>query len=314
MTLLHRLRQLLLGLSALLAAVPAFAAADSPSPYGSTDAVRDILQTARVTHVAEPDLAALAKQVGQQLAWGLGERLEHLMVQVQDGSVLATGRVATAEDRDEAQRRVARLDHAERVTLLLEAADGSQAAPAPTPARAQTAFVSPVSFVTDDGRAARHLLLDDTSGVVTLTGEVNGPRARQMCLAAAHAMPGTRAVIDHLTVRKPSPREDRNLEQIVRFRLREHAELLPYLDQSRRPARERVRHDLLEVEVQDGVVILTGAVRSPALKALAVSLTDDLRGTFLVDDRLAVDPGLEEPSLDTRPRIESRFHGTSIYH
>jgi len=116
------------------------------------------------------------------------------------------------------------------------------------------------------------------AGVVTLTGVVDGWGRRMAAQEAAHRVPGVLDVINLLRVKLPGSREglDRQIERSLRHAL-ERDELLGALE----PVR-------IDVEVDGGVVTLSGSVESWRQHDRAVHAADTIAGVQAVVSRIEV--------------------------
>lgn len=109
-------------------------------------------------------------------------------------------------------------------------------------------------------------------GVVTLTGSVSNLKARQAAVQIASTTSGVQEVRDHLTVQA----ETRGDEEIA-------AELRRRIERS-----ATVEAPELDVEVEDGRVILSGRVDTGFERWAAGDLAARTRGVSEVDNRIAV--------------------------
>lgn len=130
-------------------------------------------------------------------------------------------------------------------------------------------------------------------GIVTLSGSTRSYRGRDHAIDVASRVPGVVEVVDHVSVEGAPRVGDEELAAEVRDRLSHDAET-------------RWVADRIDVEVNDGVVELTGDVSSWGERREAgrlAALTDGVRG---VDNRLSVQ-GVAYPWRDWYDREGQRF-------
>ncbi len=139
---------------------------------------------------------------------------------------------------------------------------------------------------TDVARAVRHALQWDvlvpdsriestvTAGFVTLDGTVDLLREREDAAAAVRQLTGVRGLLNRITVSPPKiTAEDvcRTIEEVL----------------ARRAQREASG---IDVKVRDGVVSLTGRVRSWAERQAILGAIGHARGICAVDNQIRIDP------------------------
>jgi osmotically-inducible protein OsmY len=156
-----------------------------------------------------------------------------------------------------------------------------------------------------DGRVDLHhnsFAIGLEEGKVTLAGEVARVAAKKLALEYAAALAGEREIDDHLLVRPGEAMEDADLCYLVfealygepvfdDVALRARAEGVDkaYRETPRKPV------GAIEVQVEGGVVTLSGEVESYAHKALAGVLAWWRRGTRDVVNKLAVEHAMDDP-------------------
>lgn len=137
----------------------------------------------------------------------------------------------------------------------------------------------------DDQVKASEINVDTANGVVTLTGNVDSATAKQRALQIARQTSGVRAVRDMIAVREgeaagnaPSPDrtlgeriDDAGITMRVKTRLLED------------PA---VKGLQIDVDTRDGVVFLTGDVRTDAERQKAIQIARATEGVRNVEANL----------------------------
>ncbi|HJL17016.1 MAG TPA: BON domain-containing protein [Sandaracinaceae bacterium LLY-WYZ-13_1] len=140
----------------------------------------------------------------------------------------------------------------------------------------------------DEETGRRPIGIDVHRGVVTLTGAVNDEAAKRRAVRRAEAVPGVRAVVDHLLVshrpfverrRAPAPPpSDAASEEAIRDAWRQD---------------ERLSTAILHVRVHDGVALLTGRVANAATRRAAADDARHAVGVREVRDLVEVVPDEE---------------------
>lgn len=120
-------------------------------------------------------------------------------------------------------------------------------------------------------------------GLVELTGAVDTVLAREVAEETAWTVPGTMAVVNHLEIRLPKGHARPGDAELA---ARIEAEL---------EAVEGLRSPPVEIQVDDGKVLLLGSVGSLPAKREAERLALHVRGVRSVSSRLAVTPA-ERPA------------------
>lgn len=133
-------------------------------------------------------------------------------------------------------------------------------------------------------------------GELTLTGEVDGIRAKRIAVRAAGEVPGVRRVVDHLVVRSSTPMTDGEIRDRVRAALLTEPALVEVGLRERARSEVRVIREPLKpnadlaIEVEDGTVTLRGVAPSLTHRRLAAALAWRIPGTRNVIDEVTVDP------------------------
>lgn len=153
------------------------------------------------------------------------------------------------------------------------------AAESPAAAPPSTRALEVLRRVQDDVPGLRELKVDERLGIVTLSGIAGDLPSRREALASARGVPGVLEVLDLLVV-LPRPRKDEDIEREILARL----ELLG----------PRVAG--VTARVAGGIVELSGAVESLALRAEVDDRAAEVPGVRDVANTLAVDPWAELPS------------------
>jgi hyperosmotically inducible protein len=149
----------------------------------------------------------------------------------------------------------------------------------------------------DDSVKAYQVNVDTRNGVVTLTGDVDSPLAKERAVQIARNTDGVRDVVDNITVTESAPtgglydRSDadrgtgnigdnvRNITGDAGITSAVKAKLL---------ADSMVSGLRIDVDTNDGVVTLTGTVKSKAEADRAVMLTRNTEGVTTVVNNLRV--------------------------
>jgi len=147
------------------------------------------------------------------------------------------------------------------------------------------------ALVVDERVSAEDLNVSSVDGVVTLSGTVPNLLAEERALEIARSTKGVVSVIDRITV-EPAERSDSEIELDVLGALT--------LD----PATESYEVD---VEVDDGVVTLTGNVQSWAEKWLAADVASTVTGIRGVENEIDVDYAEERADHEIETDIEGRL-------
>jgi hyperosmotically inducible protein len=128
----------------------------------------------------------------------------------------------------------------------------------------------------DDTVKAAQIDVDTSNKTVTLSGAVETADAKTRAVEIARMQDGVSQVIDNITVTAagPPPMTDADLTSAVKSKLL---------------ANTAVSAEKINVETVDGVVTLSGEVRSEAEKDIVVRLARDA-GVRDVNDRLTVVP------------------------
>lgn len=145
-------------------------------------------------------------------------------------------------------------------------------------------------FVPEDSLEGSNIDVDTTAGVVTLTGMVPNEAARTKAVALAKATDGVKSVSDKLRIgRAESAIDPKNTREAGRstgrtitdgwVKAKIHAQFIP----------ENTLSDSdIDVDVKNGVVSLTGTVKTDAGRAKAVQIAKATSGVKSVTETLKV--------------------------
>lgn len=286
---------------ALLAPISAAATAETYSA-ADVDRLAVALDASSRKIATEVDDDTIARDVGRDIVYGLGTEITGLFVTSTNGVVTLKGTVESADTRDRAIARARRVSGVRSVVPLLTTPGEPAPAEAAPLAAAPSATPEPIDFVTLGGLAGRGVLVVDDAGTLTLTGRVNNARAHKLVVAAAMRIDGARSIDDQLEIVRHSRQNDRNLAEIVRFRLGEVPSLRDAIREDVRPTIERLG-DLVEIHVEDGVAVLHGRVPTETVRRAMVARTAATSGVFAVQDRLEVDGDVRTIARD-RPAVD----------
>lgn len=142
-------------------------------------------------------------------------------------------------------------------------------------------------FVADDAVKASQIEVTTKNGVVTLTGNVDSENAKKRAIELAEATKGVTSVVDMIAAKTasgggdaPDPSRtigetitDTGITMSVKTKLLED---------------ELVKGLAIDVDTRDGVVFLTGKVRSDAEKQKAIQLAKDTNGVKDVQANLTL--------------------------
>lgn len=130
--------------------------------------------------------------------------------------------------------------------------------------------------------------IETTNGIVTLTGSVDNLLYRERAAVLAGTLKGVRAVINRLEV-EPVDRSDKRVRSDVREALRAD----PVLEE----------HEVT-VEVDNGVVALSGSADSRQERQLYLAAAKGIKGVKAVRDNIRVQPEGRRPDADIRAEIK----------
>jgi hyperosmotically inducible protein len=153
----------------------------------------------------------------------------------------------------------------------------------------------------DDEVSTYDIEVDTSDGVVTLTGEVQDPRARERAIELARNTDGVRDVVDRLTVASDAtptsgtdaglPVDEDERQQDVRDQSAGDPTANAVLTskvKTRLLADKTIPGLKIDVESRDGVVTLTGTVASETEKTKALKIARETEGVKSVVDELKI--------------------------
>ena len=153
--------------------------------------------------------------------------------------------------------------------------------------------------------------LDFSEGVLTLTGEMDNVAAKKLALELAGAVPGVAGIVDRLRVAPAEPMEDGAVRDHVLDLLMQEPVFGDYVIRALvKGETETLREELrsaageIEIEVNDGVVVLNGRTGSLSHKRLAGVLAWWVPGSRDVVNGLEVVPPMDDNDdevVDARP-------------
>jgi hyperosmotically inducible protein len=159
----------------------------------------------------------------------------------------------------------------------------------------------------DDVVKSYRIDVDTTDRVVTLSGAVDSPQARERAIQIARNTEGVQDVVDRLTIEPGATpttgiddtlqREGREAAREGQEKAREAGDALPDLGdagittavKSKLLGDTRVPGLKIDVDTKDGVVTLTGTVETNTEKERAVQLAKNTNGVKSVVDRITVE-------------------------
>ena len=141
---------------------------------------------------------------------------------------------------------------------------------------------------------AAEIVVSVRDGVVTLSGYVDSYIKRWAAERVAARVFGVKAVAEELEVRLPGSlkRSDEDIARAASNALQWNV-AVPY--------------DRVKVQVQDGVVTLSGAVDWWYQKDAAGDAVRSLVGVILVFNRITIKPAIKTPEPDVRTRLKTPF-------
>jgi osmotically-inducible protein OsmY len=143
-------------------------------------------------------------------------------------------------------------------------------------------------FASDDTVKAYQIDVDTNGGVVTLTGAVETPDAKEQAISLAHDTEGVVDVVDHLTVNPSAGLADDVEGTMSSVADAASDAAVTAAVKSKMLADTSVGGLQVNVDTRDGVVTLTGTVASAAERDRALALARDTDGVLKVQDQLVV--------------------------
>lgn len=144
---------------------------------------------------------------------------------------------------------------------------------------------------------------EDSTGALTVSGEVEDVRSKKLGLELAAAVYGVSGIVDRIRVRAPEAMEDDALAELVFNAMVQEPAFSDFTirvrggngDIRRFQTTPREENGTIDIEVRGGVVTLNGKVESYSHKALAGVLAWWKRGTRDVVNGLDVAHPTEDP-------------------
>jgi hyperosmotically inducible periplasmic protein len=137
----------------------------------------------------------------------------------------------------------------------------------------------------DTAVKASQIHVETTKRAVTLSGTVDSAAAREQAIALARGTEGVADVVDNLTTAEPLAAEGRTVGQTI------DDAAITMAVKSKLLADAAVRGLKIEVETRDGVVSLSGPVKSQSEKDTAVRIARETSGVKDVQDNLVIQAG-----------------------
>jgi hyperosmotically inducible periplasmic protein len=142
-------------------------------------------------------------------------------------------------------------------------------------------------FLADDLVKSSQIDVATKNGVVTLTGNVDSEGAKQKALEIVRATTGVKSVVDMISARKASgsgdaPEPARTIGEAVTDTGITMSVKSRLLDDP------QVKGLRIDVDTRDGVVFLTGTVRSDVEKQKAIQLAQETKGVRDVQSNLTL--------------------------
>jgi osmotically-inducible protein OsmY len=147
-------------------------------------------------------------------------------------------------------------------------------------------------FWADDSVPSNAIDVTTNEGIVTLTGSVDNILAKDRALKIAEAMVGVRAVVNRITVMPPVTRTDDEIEKAVKNALLAD------------PATDSYE---VNVNVDDGVIKLTGTVDSWQEKQLCTTVAKGVKGVIDVKNDVTVDYKMERSDYEIEQEVKQRL-------
>lgn len=206
------------------------------------------------------------------------KRFNGVQSSVENGVVVLSGTVDNYADKEEADRRVHRVEHVKGVDNEIEVGRAGMASISDMQLRDKLAKQLAYDRVGYGTTAFNNINLEVHNGVVTLSGTVYGPTDKDSALSLVSHTPGVRDVIDSLEVAPVSPMDDE-----LRLRLARAIYGAPTLQRyALDPARP------IRITVVNGNVTLSGVVDNKMDKDVAGIQANSVPGVFKVTNDIQV--------------------------
>ncbi|MGI8771636.1 MAG: BON domain-containing protein [Acidobacteriaceae bacterium] len=241
--------------------------------FASASALPGVAQTAAKAAPANTaqDDAKLQTEVQKKLK---GSRFKDVHVSVQNGIATLSGPVKIYDDKQQAEKKVAKTKGLTSVVNDIEVAAGETSdQQLQDKLRKQLAY-DRVGY----GNAFNAIDVSVQNGVATLSGHALGPVAKSSALSLASHTPGITNVVDHIQVDPLSPFDNETRIRVARA-VYGYPSLNKYAIDPANPIR---------ITVVNGHVILSGVVLNQSDKDVAGIQANGVPGVFSVTNNLQV--------------------------
>ena len=241
--------------------------------FASASALPALAQTAAKAAPANTaqDDAKLQTEVQKKLK---GSRFKDVHVSVQNGIATLSGPVKIYDDKQQAEKKVAKIKGLTSVVNDIEVAAGETSdQQLQDKLRKQLAY-DRVGY----GNAFNAIDVSVQNGVATLSGHALGPVAKSSALSLASHTPGITNVVDHIQVDPLSPFDNETRIRVARA-VYGYPSLNKYAIDPANPIR---------ITVVNGHVILSGVVLNQSDKDVAGIQANGVPGVFSVTNNLQV--------------------------
>lgn len=211
--------------------------------------------------------ADIQRDVQSELKWNTRLSQTEIGVEVREGIVTLSGQV------DSAAKRVSAQQAAHRVAGVLDVANDLVVTPPGTMTDTDIAAAVRHALEWDAFVPDRRIRSTISSGLVTLEGDVDTFSQRDDAEHAVVKLVGVKGVINRIEVRA-LPVVPSEVKRAIQLALERHAE---------REAKA------IDVDVQDGNVVLTGTVHSWDEKTAVVGAARGTRGVRHIEDHIVIE-------------------------
>ena len=242
-------------------------------------------------------------------------KARYINVSTRDGVVTLSGRVESAESKQQALQIAQNTDGVRQVqdhlVIGLEQARDRSSVPEQMDAAWITTKIQ-AKYFADPSVNGRDINVTTTNGVVTLSGRVDSEQTRQQAIAIARGTDGVARVEDRLAVQPEGAvattgaaggNTGRTLgEKIDDARITSTIQSKYFLD-------DLVKGRRINVDTRQGVVTLRGDVGNESERAQALLLARNTDGVQRVEDNLTVNPAVTastNATADNAPPIAER--------
>jgi osmotically-inducible protein OsmY len=292
-------------IAGLVAAAPACNRADT-----TADARRAAAEVKKVAAKAGDQLSDswLTTKIQAQYFADDDIKARYINVSTRDGVVTLSGRVESAESKQQALQIAQNTDGVREIQDRL--AIGLQPARDGSPEQMDAAWITTkiqAKYFVDPSVTGRDVNVSTTNGVVTLSGRVESEQAKQQAVAIARGTDGVARVEDRLTVIPEGAVATTgtvggDAGRVDDARITSAIQSKYFLD-------DLVKGRRLEVNSRQGVVTLRGEVGNESERSQALLLARNTDGVQRVEDNLTVNPTLTASAntpADNAPSIAER--------